>query len=603
VTVSVGESGIKGEASGQLTAGTTTVNLEAMTERRPRISTIPEQRGEEDRPWQLDLDPYISDPDTPNNRLEVTVHNSHVEVHGHTLTFLYPEGITQDTVVVYVTDSSLSTRGQIAVTVEPVNDPPSIFDLPRVVLNEGSESHLDLGEYAEDPDHDIPSLAWHVSDSELVHVEVDGSEVTLTANGSRYGTDRLTITVTDPEGLSTTATMEIEVEANLTALVDHYESAISELQATIEGISGENDRLKRDLSALELSNLALEAQLRERTEEVQDLMVELEESERRRVEQEDEITALRLSNGNLTSRLEMLLCSLREINSSYGDLVTNLSLTEYEYSSRISELERALRDIGAELNRSSRSLALKEELIASLEEEKMELEELACRRNRTVEGLEAAYSLLQDTVKRLNRSLESERQALWESEMELNASLEQVALLRSELRNADEEIERLSEANLSSPTNLTESDFSSLRSTFARAADVTRRGSDMITDGFNRAVIVLVLLAITIVGTISLVSRTDWFASARSRGFRGQLPGVRTRLRGLTGSFPGPSHLRRWLSRARPDAGESATGDGMETPDLSLQGLSGADREYVEGLIKLGYTKEARDEIRRRTQR
>ncbi len=610
VIVSVDESGIKGEESKQLSAGTTTVNLEATTERRPRISSIPRQRGEEDRPWQLDLDPYISDPDTPKNQLEVTVHNSYVDVDGHTLTFLYPEGITHDTVVVYVTDSSFTTSGQIAVTVEPVNDPPSIADLPTIILHEGSESHLDLCEYAEDPDHDTASLEWHVSESELVHVALDGSDLALTANISSYGTDRLTITVSDPEGLSTSASLEIEVEANLTALVDYYESQISELQKIIEEISSENDELKMNLSdqtlrvsTLESSNLALEDQLREKTAEVQDLRVELEDAEETRVDQGEEIAALKISNFNLTSRVERLMSSLDEMKSSYDDVVANLSMVDYQYSSRVAQLEQAVWDIGAELNSSISGLALKDDVIANLEEENRELEGLVIERNQSIERLEITSSLLEDRVKGLNRSLESERAALKESESNLNSSLEQITLLRAQLEDADDEIERLSERNLSPRANGTESDFSNLRSTFARAADATRRGSDMITDGFNRAIIILVLLAFTIVGTISVVSRTDWFKSARTKGFRMQMDGIKKGLRGLRRVPLGPSSSRKSVSGVSSKAEESATVAGKVPEDFDLEGLSRADREYVEGLIKLGYTKEARDEIRRKTHR
>ena len=71
VVVTIG--GAQGSSRAYPKAGTTTVNLVAISTSPPRISAIPEQRGLEDVPWTLDLAPYVRDQDTPPARDDVGV--------------------------------------------------------------------------------------------------------------------------------------------------------------------------------------------------------------------------------------------------------------------------------------------------------------------------------------------------------------------------------------------------------------------------------------------------------------------------------------------------------------------------------------------------
>ena len=96
VIVSVQDSYVTGSTSARLSAGTTSVTVRVSRNLPPVIADIPEQTGLEDCPWELDLDIYISDPDTPVSALFVQEDSQYASLQGHTLIFLYPEGVEDE---------------------------------------------------------------------------------------------------------------------------------------------------------------------------------------------------------------------------------------------------------------------------------------------------------------------------------------------------------------------------------------------------------------------------------------------------------------------------------------------------------------------------
>ncbi len=91
----------------------------------PTISGVPNQTGAHGVSWNLDLTPYINDPNAAKNTLVITENSAFVTVSGQTLTFLYPaaSGITAQDVIITVTDCHGAQASQtIRVTLQ--NRPP-----------------------------------------------------------------------------------------------------------------------------------------------------------------------------------------------------------------------------------------------------------------------------------------------------------------------------------------------------------------------------------------------------------------------------------------------------------------------------------------------
>jgi hypothetical protein len=173
----------------------------------PTISTISPLSVVEDEPFLVDIGPYIHDVDTPMEDLTVAVESPFIEVEGHTLRLLYPEGILEDELVVQVWDGELSASTTLSIEVEPVNDAPRFLDVPPVKVIEDEPFVLDLGSHITDVDSPIGVLTLWV---ESQFIEVDDLTLRLLyPDGVRE--DEVVVQVWDGE-LSTTTTLSIEVE-------------------------------------------------------------------------------------------------------------------------------------------------------------------------------------------------------------------------------------------------------------------------------------------------------------------------------------------------------------------------------------------------------
>lgn len=196
------------------------VSVEEPVSSPPTIAEIPLQNGLEDVLWELDVDPYISDPDTAESELRVYVSSEYVNVRGHSLTFLYPEGIVRDEVLVHVDDGTTTVKGIIDVTVTPVNDPPVLGEIIGITVTEGETTSLDLAPLVKDPDDEPQTLEWDVHGAESVKAWFEESSLLVSAPHGSAGTDAILLTVSDSGGLSDSQSVAIQVEANLTALVE-----------------------------------------------------------------------------------------------------------------------------------------------------------------------------------------------------------------------------------------------------------------------------------------------------------------------------------------------------------------------------------------------
>ncbi|MGM0510357.1 MAG: Ig-like domain-containing protein [Thermoplasmatota archaeon] len=128
----------------------------------------------------FDLDDYIMDPDEDSlymsygyTHLNITIHEDHtVDMHA------YSEWNGRERVTFRAQDPTGAIVEQtINVTVNPVNDPPSLRKLPPFVLHHSHPYTFDLAWYISDPDNSLDELTITTSDDE--HVTVEGTDLIM----------------------------------------------------------------------------------------------------------------------------------------------------------------------------------------------------------------------------------------------------------------------------------------------------------------------------------------------------------------------------------------------------------------------------------------
>ena len=87
------------------------------------------------------------------------------------------------------------------------NDPPR-FDLPSLILNEDESFTVSVAELVSDPDDSV--FSWTYTSSHIDLTVVDG-QMTVTPQKNWFGSDVITITVTDAHGASTSDPASIQV--------------------------------------------------------------------------------------------------------------------------------------------------------------------------------------------------------------------------------------------------------------------------------------------------------------------------------------------------------------------------------------------------------
>ena len=190
-----------------------------MPNRAPRtVGTIADRVVELNNSLSLDIGPYFSDPD--GDALTYTASSSDTDIVtaaiSGTNVVLDGEGEGEATVTVTATDpGGLSATQSIDVTVDraPVVDNP-IEDIEDATPNEIYATYLP--DVFSDPDDD--QLTWTAtsSDDTVAETEISGDTIIVTAVA--VGSATVSVTATDPGGLSATDTFEVTVVA---ARFDH----------------------------------------------------------------------------------------------------------------------------------------------------------------------------------------------------------------------------------------------------------------------------------------------------------------------------------------------------------------------------------------------
>jgi hypothetical protein len=178
----------------------------------PVILELPDQVCKIDLPKTLDLDPYISDIDTPLESLMITTSSGeNIKIHGHKLIFDY-KNITTESVDIFVFDGDL----QSGITIEVMalaNQPPTISSIPKLVVRGGEVYLFSLLPYVNDPDNDPNELLiWTDSDyitqnnGDNLLLQIDypasmiGQQETVTifvSDGQETNSTEVTLQITD----------------------------------------------------------------------------------------------------------------------------------------------------------------------------------------------------------------------------------------------------------------------------------------------------------------------------------------------------------------------------------------------------------------------
>ena len=150
----------------------------------------------------VDVSAYFNDPD--GDALSYSVANSDAtavsaSVAGSVVSLT---AITQGMSTVTVTardPDGLSAEQSVAVTV-PNRAPTTLDTTPPQTLSTGQTMELDMSSYFTDPDGDLLTFTAASANTGVVSVETAGSSVTIAAVAP--GTTRVTVTATDPAGIS-----------------------------------------------------------------------------------------------------------------------------------------------------------------------------------------------------------------------------------------------------------------------------------------------------------------------------------------------------------------------------------------------------------------
>jgi len=178
----------------------------------PKLLQVPSQIGQEDQPWDLDIMEYIIDIDTPINQMILSTNSSQIKVFSTRLHFDYTDEVALHSVEIIVSDGQYENRQVISIQVIPVNDPPTLQDIPDLTFNEDEYGIIILKDFVLDPDNELNQLRWTVTGQESLQVSIILQEATILPPENWYGNEILEFTVEDPEGLRDSDNVTVRVE-------------------------------------------------------------------------------------------------------------------------------------------------------------------------------------------------------------------------------------------------------------------------------------------------------------------------------------------------------------------------------------------------------
>jgi hypothetical protein len=179
----------------------------------PPEHIIPEEMSAvEDIPYTVDLTSFMWDIDNRTWDLFIEVDDPYASSAIRNITVVFPEGVLDYYLTVYVSDGIARNGTVIHFTITPVDDPPEVAALGEFHAIEDSDSVLDLSPYISDVDTAIEDIGLIVRDPNCT---IDGRTLSFhcTLGDLSYG---VTVEVTDGRSW---------VRANLTVVVQEVNDA------------------------------------------------------------------------------------------------------------------------------------------------------------------------------------------------------------------------------------------------------------------------------------------------------------------------------------------------------------------------------------------
>ncbi len=180
----------------------------------PVVDDIPAQTTDEGSSFStIHLDDYVQDGDHPDDSLSWTYSGNTdliVSINDNrqaTVTIPDENWNGSEIITFTATDpGGYSDSDTVKFTVNPVNDPPVVSDIPDQTIDEGgSFSDIALNDYVSDIDNSDADITWTASGNSELQVNIDSqthiAHIT-TPNGDWNGSETITFTATDPGGLS-----------------------------------------------------------------------------------------------------------------------------------------------------------------------------------------------------------------------------------------------------------------------------------------------------------------------------------------------------------------------------------------------------------------
>ncbi len=193
------------------------------------------------------IDVLSNDTDVDGDKLSIqsaTVPEAQgkVEIVDGKLVFTPAENFNGDAEITYtVTDGQLTDEAKVTVTVNPVNDAPTVENaIADQVLSEDFDAYtIDLNEVFKDSDS---SLEFSVSGNNSIQISIVNGVATITPTADWNGSETLTFTATDPSGESVSQTVDftvapvVDIEADSADVVEDTPTIINVLgNDTFEG--------------------------------------------------------------------------------------------------------------------------------------------------------------------------------------------------------------------------------------------------------------------------------------------------------------------------------------------------------------------------------
>ncbi len=207
----------------------------------PVVTDIPDRTILEGTTFStINLDSYVSDVDNAdseinwtysgNTELTVSIDASHVA----TITIPSSDWFGAETITFTATDPGLLSDSDPAIfTVNGINDPPVVSDIPNQTIDEGlTFATINLDDFVSDVDNADAEIDWTYSGNTELAVSIDASRIaTITApNVDWFGSETITFTATDPGVLSDSdpATFTVNAVNDAPVVTDIPNQAVTE---------------------------------------------------------------------------------------------------------------------------------------------------------------------------------------------------------------------------------------------------------------------------------------------------------------------------------------------------------------------------------------